>query len=193
VYMLVQPLAQPLWNQWVIPLLHLGVSEATLGAAAISGTTSAVNAAIQGKDPGKILEAGAIGTVSGALGSEVSQAVGGGVLPGETGDIPSGGVGELTGSTAAGKIAGSAAGSGASSFARSELSGSNLQQALRQGEIGAATGAITSAIGEGYKGAGGLSDDATTALFYCQSFCCSECVWTICSTNPVYSSGCWWS
>ena len=147
----------------------VGVSEATVGAAAISGATSSVNAAIQGKDVGGILEAGAIGATSGAIGSEVAGAVGGGEQAGPfldaSGNVvqgPSTGATELLGPSG-GRIAGSGAGGATSAFTRSQLSGQNLEQSGTQALIGGATGAITSAIGEGFKGAGGDPADARLA------------------------------
>jgi hypothetical protein len=146
-----------------------GVSAATVGAAAIGGSTSAVNAAIQGKSVEKVLEAGAIGAASGAIGSEVSGAVVGGEQAGPfldaSGNVvqgPSTGATELLG-TSGGKIAGSAAGGAASGFTKSQLSGQNLEQSGKNALIGGATGAVTSAIGEGFKGAGGDPADARLA------------------------------
>jgi hypothetical protein len=109
----------------------IGVSEATIGAAAISGATGAVNAAVQGKNVEGILEAGAIGAASGAIGSEVSQAVSGQVgydLPADqAGPVQAAkGVAGEFGSQAAGNIAGKAAGSAAGQFTGSQLSGSKL-------------------------------------------------------------------
>jgi len=62
-----------------------------------------------------------------------------------------------------GHTAGSGAGGASSAFTRSQLSGQNLEQSLKNAEIGGATGAITSAIGEGFKGAGGDPADARLA------------------------------
>ena len=147
----------------------IGVSEATIGAAAISGATGAVNAAVAGKNVEGILEAGAIGAASGAIGSEVAGAVGGGEQAGPfldaSGNVvqgPSTGATELLG-TSGGKIAGSAAGGAASGFTRGQLSGQNLEQSGKQAAIGGATGAVTSAIGEGFKGHGGDASDARLA------------------------------
>lgn len=108
---------------------------AAVGSAAIGGSTSAVNSAIQGGNVEDVLKAGAIGAASGAVGSEVSSAV----TPGVT---------DVTGSTAAGNIAGGTARGAASGFTGSELSGQNLNQSLKNAEIGGATGAITSGISE---------------------------------------------
>ena len=147
----------------------IGISEATIGAAAINGATSSVNAAIQGKDVDGILKAGAIGAASGAIGAEVTGAVGGGEQAGPfldaSGNVvqgPSTGATELLG-TSGGKIAGSAAGGAASGFTRGQLSGQNLEQSGKQAAIGGATGAVTSAIGEGFKGLGGDASDARLA------------------------------
>jgi len=146
-----------------------GVSAATVGAAAIGGSTSAVNAAIQGKNVEGVLKAGAIGAASSAIGSEVAGAVGGGEQAGPfldaSGNVvqgPSTGATELLGPSG-GRIAGSGAGGATSGFTRSQLSGQNLEQSLKNAEIGGATGAITSAIGEGFKGAGGDAADARLA------------------------------
>jgi hypothetical protein len=147
----------------------IGVSEATIGAAAIGGATSSVNAAIQGKDVDGILKAGAIGAASSAIGAEVTGAVGGGEQAGPfldaSGNVvqgPSTGATELLGPSG-GRIAGSAAGGATSGFTRSQLSGQNLEQSLKNAEIGGATGAVTSAIGEGFKGVGGDPADARLA------------------------------
>jgi hypothetical protein len=143
----------------------MGVTEASaatvaaVGSAAIGGSTSAVNAAIQGKDLEGVLKAGAEGAAASAVGSEVASAIGPDVLPADQAGPPA----PVEPAT---KIAQGAAGGATTGFTRSELSGSNLQQAIRQAEIGGATGATTAAISEGLKGAGVPSDDAklTTAL-----------------------------
>ena len=137
---------------------------AAVGGAAISGATGAVNAAVQGKNIEGVLQAGAIGAgagaVGGAAGAEVSEAV-----TGATGGpvAIASDAGPTLGANAPGAIAGGAAGGGASGFTRAELSGSNLNQALKQGEIGAATGAVTSAIGQGVQSLGGSTEDARLA------------------------------
>jgi hypothetical protein len=146
-----------------------GVSAATVGAAAIGGSTSAVNAAIQGKNVEGVLKAGAIGAASGAIGSEIAQGVTGAEQAGPfvdaSGNVVQGPSTGLTGElgTSGAKIAGGGAGGASSSFTRSQLSGQNLEQSLKNAEIGGATGAITSAIGEGFKGAGGDPTDARLA------------------------------
>ena len=147
----------------------VGVSEATVGAAAISGATSSVNAAIQGKNVEGILEAGAIGAASGAIGSEVTQGVAGveqaGPFVDASGNVvqgPTTGLARELGESGS-RRAGSSAGGASSAFTRSQLSGQNLEQSLKNAEIGGATGAITSAIGEGFKGAGGDPTDARLA------------------------------
>ena len=135
---------------------EVATTTAALGSAAIAGSTAAVNAAIQGKNIEGVLEAGAkgaaTGAVSGAIGSEVAQGVT------DVTGTPTPGVEQAP--NAAGNIAGSTAGGATSGFTKAELSGSNLQQALKQGEIGAATGFATSALGEGLKGAGVPSETA---------------------------------
>ena len=147
----------------------IGVSEATIGAAAISGATSSVNAAIQGKSVEKVLEAGAIGAASGAIGSEVAQGVTGAEQAGPfvdaSGNVVQGPTTGLTGELgeSGAKIAGSGAGGASSAFTRSQLSGQNLDQSGKNALIGGATGAVTSAIGEGFKGAGGDPADARLA------------------------------
>ena len=73
----------------------IGVSEAVIGGAAIAGSTSAVNAAVQGKDVNGILEAGAKGTAAGAIGGAVGGAAGGGVGGGAAGGAASGATGAL--------------------------------------------------------------------------------------------------
>ena len=68
----------------------IGVSEAVIGGAAIAGSTSAVNAAVQGKDVNGILEAGAKGVAAGAVGGAVGGAAGGGVGGGAAGGAAGG-------------------------------------------------------------------------------------------------------
>jgi hypothetical protein len=124
----------------------VGVSEATVGAAAISGASSSVNAAVQGKDVEGILEAGAIGAASGAVGAEASSAV-------------SGATADTLGKTGA-AVAGGAARGSTSGFTKAELSGKNLDQALKSAEIGGITGAVAGGISEGVQGLGGSESDA---------------------------------
>jgi hypothetical protein len=136
-----------------------GATAATInavGAAAIGGSTSAVNAAIQGKDLEGVLKAGAIGAASSAVGSEISSAIGPDGLPLDQAGPPA----PVDPAT---KIAQGAAGGATSAFTRSELSGSNLKQAEKQALIGGATGATTAAIGEGLQGSGVSSQDARLA------------------------------
>jgi hypothetical protein len=105
-----------------------GASAATaeaVGAAAISGGTSAVNTAIQGGNVEDVLKAGAIGAASGAAGSEVGGAVG-----------------EATGS----KVAGAGAGGFTRGFTGAELSGQNLDTSLKRGAVTGATSAGTEAL-----------------------------------------------
>ena len=120
-----------------------GASAATtaaVGSAAIGGASSAVNAAVQGKNVEGILKAGAIGAAAGGAGGYAGSTVGGATADtlGKSGSA----------------IAGGAAGGATSGFTKAELSGSNLQQATKQAEIGGATGAATSAIGQGLQAAG---------------------------------------
>ena len=141
-----------------------GASAATVaavGSAAIAGSTSAVNAAVQGKNVEGVLAAGAEGAAAGAAGSLAGGAVSDAVT-GATGGpvaVPSD-LGPTLGANAPGAIAGGAASGGVSGFTGAELAGQNLNQSLRQGEIGAATGFATSALGEGLKGAGVPSETA---------------------------------
>ena len=126
---------------------------AAVGSAAIGGSTSAVNAAVQGKNVEGILKAGAIGAVSSAAGSEVSSAIG-------PDGLPMGQAGPPAPVDPATKIAQSAASGATSGFTSAELSGSNLKQATKQAEIGGATGAATSAIGQGLQAAGASPETA---------------------------------
>lgn len=138
----------------------IGVSEATIGAAAISGATGAVNAAVQGKDVEGVLKAGAIGAASGAAGSAVGGAVAEGVTGATGGPVAvASDIGPTLGSNAPGAITGGAAGGATQAFTRSQLSGQNLEQSIRNAEIGGATGAITSAIGQGVQAGGGSPED----------------------------------
>jgi hypothetical protein len=122
----------------------VGVSDAVVGGAAITGATSAVNAAVQGKNIEGILTAGAIGTAAGVAGGAAGEAVGG---------ATSGALGQ-TGS----KIAAGGASGATSGFVGSELSGSNLKQATRNAEIGGATGLATSALTQGLQESGVPTD-----------------------------------
>jgi hypothetical protein len=142
----------------------VGASAATtaaVGAAAISGTTSAVNTAIAGGNVEDVLKAGATGAAAGAIGSEVGSAVSEGVtdLAGGQVSVPSD-AGPTVANPSIANISGGTAGGATKAFTQAELSGSNLQQAIKQAEIGGATGLITSGVGEL---AGGLGADAATA------------------------------
>ena len=143
----------------VMTASEVATTTAALGSAAISGSTAAVNAAVQGKNIEGVLEAGAKGTatgaVAGAVGSEVAQGVSGAT------STPTPGVEQAP--NLAGRLAGSTAAGGTSGFTGAELSGANLQQSLKQGEIGAGTGLVTSSAGEALQGAG-LPSDITRAV-----------------------------
>ena len=139
---------------------ELTATEATMIGV---GVTRAATTAAQGGNLEQSLKAGAIGAASAGVGAEVSSAVGGGVLPGETGDIPYGGVSEATGSTLAGKVSGGAAGGATTGFTQAELSGSNLQQAGKSALVGGATGAALGALGEGLKEAGATPTETRLA------------------------------
>jgi hypothetical protein len=65
----------------------------------------------------------------------------------------------LWGANAPGAITGGAAGGATQAFTRAQLSGQNLDTSLKQAEIGGATGAITSAIGQGVQAGGGSPED----------------------------------
>jgi hypothetical protein len=111
-----------------IEAVAAGYSVSTLsavGAAASGAASGAITEAQKSGDPTKILEAAGIGAVSGAVGSEVGGAVGS-----ETGS----------------PILGSTAGGATSGFTKAELSGSNLQNATRQAEIGGTTAGLTQGI-----------------------------------------------
>ena len=140
-----------------------GVSAATVGAAAIGGSSSAVNAAVQGKNLEGVLKAGAIGAASGAVGSEVAQAVGGAPIPGETGDIGPGGLSSLTGQAALGPTAGSTAAGAATGFTAGQLGGRTLEESGKMAAIGGATGLLTSGIREGLTEAGAAPEDVRLA------------------------------
>lgn len=131
-----------------------GIAAETVGASAIGGTSSAVNAAIQGKDLEGVLTAGAEGAASAFAGAEIGQAVAGvpeqaGPFVDASGNVipgPSSGVAGLTDSAKAAKVAGSAAGGATGGFTRAELGGSNLQSALRQGGISGLSSAAGSLL-----------------------------------------------
>jgi hypothetical protein len=137
-----------------------GVSAEVVGAAAIGGATSSVNAAVQGKDIEGVLKAGAIGAASSAAGAAVGGAVSEGVTGATGGPVAvASDVGPTLGANAPGAITGSAAGGATSGFVRSQLSGQNLEQSIRNAEVGGATGAVTSAIGQGVQAGGGSPED----------------------------------
>ena len=111
-----------------IEAVAAGYSVSTLsavGAAASGAAAGAMTEAQKSGDPAKILEAAGIGAVGGAVGSEVGGAVGG-----------------ATESSVAGATAGGASGA----FTKAELSGSNLQNATKQAEVGGVTGGLTQGI-----------------------------------------------
>lgn len=138
----------------------VGVSEATLGAAAIGGATSAVNAAVQGKNIEGILVAGAEGAAASGVGSAVGGAVSEGVTSATGGPVAvASDVGPTLGANAPGAIAGGTAQGATSAFTRSQLAGQNLDTSLKNAEIGGATGAITSSIGQGVQAGGGSPED----------------------------------
>ena len=142
----------------------VGVSNAVVGAAAISGATNSVNAAVQGKNIEGVLEAGAIGVAAGGAGAAVGGAVGEAVTGATGGPVAiASDIGPTLGANAPGAIAGSAAGGATSGFTRAQLSGQNLEQSGQSAAIGGATGAITSAIGQGVQAGGGSPQDIKLA------------------------------
>jgi len=111
-----------------IEAVSAGYSVATLsavGAAASGAAAGAITEAQKSGDPTKILEAAGVGAVGGAVGSEVGGAVGGATES---------------------SVAGATAGGASSAFTKAELSGSNLQNATKQAEIGGATAGLTQGI-----------------------------------------------
>jgi hypothetical protein len=112
------------------------------GSAAIGAVGGAAAAGSQDKS---IAEGAAIGAGAGAAGS-----------------LAASGVGEFSdtlGKTGTALAQGTARGA-TSGFTGAELSGSNLQQAFKSGEVGGATGLATSALTQGLQGAGVPSDVA---------------------------------
>jgi len=133
---------------------------AAVGAAAIGGSTSAVNAAVQGKNVEGVLKAGAIGAAASAAGSVVGGAVGEGVTGATGGPVSiSSNLGPTLGANAPGAITRGAVSGATSGFTRAQLSGQNLDQSGKQAAVGGATGAITSAIGEGVQAGGGSPEE----------------------------------
>jgi len=120
---------------------------AAVGSAAISGTTSAVNSAIQGGNVEDVLKAGAEGAAAGAAGSYIGGEVAGATTEAMGGPVavPSD-AGPTLGAPAAAKAAGAGASGATSGFTKAELGGSNLQSALRQGAVGGITGAAGSLL-----------------------------------------------
>lgn len=128
-----------------IEAVAAGYSASTLsavGAASVGAASGAISEAQKTGDPAKILEAAGVGAVTGAVGSEVGS--------------------EVTSATGS-PIAGGAASGASKGFTQAELSGSNLQQALKQGEIGGATGAITAGISD-LSSSAGVPKDVTGAV-----------------------------
>jgi len=150
---------------------------ATLGGATTSAASSAVNTAAAGGDAEAILKAAAIGGASGAVAGYVGGEVGGGVeAPGQAGPtaaelgytpppsqvIEPTGIAGATDSATAGRIGGAGAGGFTRGFTQAELSGQNLQTALRRGEIGGITGLATSGISELLQEGGATPREAKT-------------------------------
>lgn len=120
---------------------------AAVGSAAISGSTSAVNAAIQGGNVEDVLKAGAEGAAAGAAGSYIGGEVAGAVTEAAGGPVavPSD-VGPKLGAPTVARAAGAGASGATTGFTKAELGGSNLQTALRQGAVGGITGAAGSLL-----------------------------------------------
>ena len=133
-------------------------SASLVGATAVGAVEGAVIPAVEGKGGDAILKGAATGGASGAIGSTVGSAIGGttggeqagpfldsagNVVPGPV--TPPSGVAGATGSQFAGNVAGAGGSGFTKGFTSAELGGSNLNQALRQGEIQGATGALTEA------------------------------------------------
>ena len=134
-----------------------GVSEATVGAAAISGSTAAVNTAIKGGNIGDVLEAGAKGAITGAVGSTVGQAVGeaaGGGIPGGTAG------GAASGATQA-LIAGQDPLKGAAVGGVTGGVGAGVRQGLTP-DIPLPSGSTTD-TGQGFDYAGGMTPEQVAA------------------------------
>jgi len=141
-----------------------GVSAEVVGAAAIGGATSSVNAAIQGKSVEKVLEAGAIGAAAGGAGAAVGGAVSEGVTAATGGPVAvASDIGPTLGANAPGAIAGGGASGATSGFIRGQLSGQNLEQSGKQAAIGGITGLASSAIGQGVQAGGGSPEDIRLA------------------------------
>ena len=141
-----------------------GVSAEVVGAAAIGGATSSVNAAIQGKSVEKVLEAGAIGAAASGAGAAVGGAVSEGVTSVTGGPVAvASDIGPTLGANAPGAIAGSGASGATSGFIRGQLSGQNLEQSGKQAAVGGITGLASSAIGQGVQAGGGSPEDIRLA------------------------------
>jgi hypothetical protein len=141
-----------------------GVSAEVVGAAAIGGATSSVNAAIQGKSVEKVLEAGAIGAAASGAGAAVGGAVSEGVTSVTGGPVAvASDIGPTLGANAPGAIAGGGASGATSGFIRGQLSGQNLEQSGKQAAVGGITGLASSAIGQGVQAGGGSPEDIRLA------------------------------
>lgn len=138
---------------------------AVVGATIVGGVEGGTTAALRGQDP---LTGVATGAGGGFVGAEVASGIGGtvggeqagpfldsggNVIPGPA-TAPSG-VAGATGSQYAGDIAGRGAGGFAKGFTQAELGGSNLNTALKRGEIQGVTGAITESL---FPSSSGLND-----------------------------------
>jgi hypothetical protein len=134
-----------------------------IGAASTGAASSAINSAAAGGSPEDILKAAAIGGASSAIAAGIGAEVGGVTeAPGQAGPTPAelgytpppsqtitpSGIAGATGSTSAGTIGGATAGGFTKGFTQAELSGQNLQTALKRGEIGGLTGLATSGFSE---------------------------------------------
>ena len=119
-----------------------GVSEAVVGAAAISGSTAAVNTAIKGGNIGDVLEAGAKGAITGAVGQAAGAAAGGGI----GGGIVGGAAGGATGAALSGGDIGKAALMGATTGGVT----SGITSALTPSAPSSFDTGVPSSYGEGF-------------------------------------------
>jgi hypothetical protein len=149
----------------VIPALGTLI---TTGDTALAGAMLA-DSAVAGMATTEAVAAGsaAVGAASGAAAAgakdkSIAEGALAGAGSGAAGSLASAGVGEFADTLGqTGTAIGQGAAKGAvSGFTGAELSGSNLQQALRSGEIGGATGASTSALSQGLQAADVPSDVA---------------------------------
>jgi hypothetical protein len=155
-----------------------GITASEVGSAAVGAGSSAINSAVAGGNVEDVLKAAAIGGASSFVAAEIGGEIGGGFeAPGQAGPtaaelgyvpppsqiIEPTGVAGATDSVTAGNIARGGSAGFTRGFTQAELSGQNLQTALKRGEIGGLTGLVTSGISELLQSGGATPKEAGVA------------------------------